>query len=154
MILYTEFMMIGVCGNVKHVFNPVRAVWYLELIPVDAVVLETTLPVKTKAQKFNVETVRRTQIFDDKTGMDQMRTKLPGWRSISAFRCWPVNECNGVSLWVPDPERLRAIGISLNRLWPEAVCQKVISGMRYVVGCEPNFRQPALMGTISQIIRH
>ena len=86
--------------------------------------------------------------------MDQMRTKLPGWRSISVFRCWPVNEGNGVSLRVPDPEILHTLGISLNRIWPEAVRQKVISRMGYVVGCEANLRKPALMGTISQIIRH
>ena len=35
MVLYAEFLMIGVGGNVKHVFDPVRAVGDLDFEPID-----------------------------------------------------------------------------------------------------------------------
>jgi hypothetical protein len=54
MILYSEFMVVGACRNVEHVFDPFGTVWYLEFIPVGAVVFEAALPVKTKTQKFNI----------------------------------------------------------------------------------------------------
>ena len=86
MILYTEFMVVGIWRNVEHVFDPVGTVWHLEFIPVGAVVFEAATPVKTKTQKFNVQTILGSQVLDHETRMDQMSTDLLGRRPESDFR--------------------------------------------------------------------
>ncbi len=85
MILHSKLFLVGIGRNVEHVFDPVGTVWYLEFIPVGTVVFEAALPVKTKTQKFNVETILSSQVFDDKTRMDQMATDLLRRRPGSEF---------------------------------------------------------------------
>src|SRR5258708_11076877 len=50
MILRTKRFVVGVGGNVQHVLDPVVAIRNLELVPVEPVVLESTLPVKFEAK--------------------------------------------------------------------------------------------------------
>lgn len=100
MVLHAEFVVVGVGGNVEHVFDPVGTIWQLEFIPVGAVVFEAAIPVETKTQEFNVETILGGQVFDDKTGVDQVRTNLFRGGGVSCIKGWPLDEGNVVSLRV------------------------------------------------------
>src|ERR1700722_12340576 len=64
-----------------------------------------------------------------------------------------MDEGNGVSLWVQNAKMLCGVGIFFQQAWLETACQKVVSHVRYVFGCESNFSKPVLVGSSSYVPR-
>lgn len=58
-------------------------------------------------------------------------------------------------MWFPsgskDAKMLCGIGIFFQQAWLEIVCQKVVSHVQCVVGCESHFRKPVLVGSSSYV---
>src|SRR5579872_6075524 len=104
MILHSQLFMVGTGRNVEHVLDPVRAIRDLQFVPVDAVILEAAVPVEAKSQKINIETILSSEVFDHETGMDQVRTDLPGRGPVSDFERQPLHEGNGIALRVANSE--------------------------------------------------
>src|SRR6266852_1888662 len=71
MVLCAQLLVIGSGGNVEHVFDPVVAIWNLQLIPIDAVVLHAAIPVDLEAKQVDVEAILRGHVFDDEPGMNE-----------------------------------------------------------------------------------
>src|SRR6266403_100416 len=76
MILRSELLMIGICGNVQHVFDPIVAIGNLQFVPVQPVVLEPTLPVQFEAKQIDVESILCRRVFDHKSGVKETRADL------------------------------------------------------------------------------
>jgi len=64
-----------------------------------------------------------------------------------------MNETDGISLRIPHAKGLRAIRVFLNRPRLEAMSQQVLPQIRNFVGCECDFRKPAVMGVHSYFCR-
>src|SRR6267378_3045254 len=71
MILRSELLVIGICGNVQHVFDPIVAIGNLKLVPIDAVILEAAIPVEAKAEQIHVEAIFRGHVFDDESCVNE-----------------------------------------------------------------------------------
>ena len=74
MVLHSELLVVGVCRNVEHVFDPIWAVGNLKFVPIGAVIFEPAIPVKAKPEEVNVKTILGAHVCDDETCMDQVRT--------------------------------------------------------------------------------
>ena len=146
MILHAELFVVGGCGNIQHVFDPVRAVGDLQFVPIGAVILEPAVPVQAKTEKVNIETILGGHVLDHETRMDQAGTDLLRRGPVSGSRWRPMNEGKRVSLRVAHPEMLRAVGITLNIVRRDAMRQKVTSHCGEVVGGEGDFRKPVSEG--------
>src|SRR5690348_13711934 len=114
MILHPKFLVVGIGRNVEHVFNPVGAVRNVEFVPVNAVVLESAVPVEAKTKNLHVKTILSGHVFDHETCMEQMRPDLLGFRHVCHLRRRFLDENNGVPLRIADSEILYAIGIFVN----------------------------------------
>jgi hypothetical protein len=66
-----ESMMIGVCGNMQHVFNPRGTVGYLHIHPVGLIVFHASMPIHAKAENVLVEAVFGRTVVNNDSGMNQ-----------------------------------------------------------------------------------
>src|SRR5580765_5726448 len=127
MILHTQFLVVGGCWDVEHVLDPVGAIGNLEFVPLGAVVLKSSGPVETKAQKVYVETVFGSQVFDYETRMDQACADLLRSWFQARVRGTPLNKRDRVSFRVPKAEGLRTIRCVLDFSRLDAVREKVLA---------------------------
>src|ERR1051326_1593614 len=106
MILHSKLFMVGIGRNIEHVFDPVGTVGNLEFVPIDAVILESAIPIETKSQKIDIETVLNSPVFYNETCMDQVCTDLFGRGYVSDFGLRSLHEGNGIALGIADLEGL------------------------------------------------
>src|SRR5215469_26052 len=103
-IHHAKSVLVGVGGNVEHVFEPVGAVRDLHVDPVAFIVLHATMPVNTEAEDIFVEFVFGGAIENDKASVNQAGANLIGRRSGLA-----------VSLGLDEDDR-KAFGILMRKV--------------------------------------
>src|SRR5580658_2066004 len=69
MILDAELFVVGVGGDVKHVFDPTAPLADLDFVPIDILVLESSVPVRTETEEIKIEAVFRCEILHNKSSM-------------------------------------------------------------------------------------
>src|SRR5579885_646730 len=104
MILNSKVFVVGVARNVEHVLDPVGAVGNLEFVPIDSIVLESSVPVEAKSQDFHIETILHTQVVDHETCMDQAGADLHRRGMGTASGRGSLNKGNRISFRILKPE--------------------------------------------------
>src|SRR5215468_3948753 len=111
MILHPEFFVVGVRGDVEHVLDPVRAVGDLNLVPIETIVFESTLPVEPEAQQVDIEFVFSRDIPHHEAGVNQVGANpvVRDGEVWVGFRA--VNKLERVSLRIAELKMSRAVVI-------------------------------------------
>ena len=110
MILYAALIVIGVGGDVEHVFDPVGALGDLDFPPVVVSVLEAAVPVHAEAEEVAVEAVFDGAVFDDEAGMQDAGADLFAG-SVEEMRGGELHEGDGIVFGIAQLEMLDAVGI-------------------------------------------
>src|SRR5260370_40127233 len=102
MVLRPELFVTGIGGNVQHVFDPVRAIRHLDLVPVEPIILESAMPVELEAEQIAVELIFCSHVLYDKTGVKKLCAELrPGRKIINRIR-ERLDEGYAGAFWVAD----------------------------------------------------
>src|SRR5579884_853985 len=112
---YAEFALVGIGGDVKHIFDPVGAVGDLHVHPISLHVLHTSLPVEAKAEDVFVKMVHGSAVVDDEAGVDEVKA-IRLWRRIAWFadgNSRALNEGDSITFRICDGKRWAVVGFRL-----------------------------------------
>src|SRR5712691_6550364 len=96
----TESVMVGVGGDVEHVFDPVGAVGDLHVHPTGYVVFPSTVPIDVEAKDVFVKVIFRRAIVNDEAGVDDTPvTDLDAGAWIVDRKSNLLSEAYAMALW-------------------------------------------------------
>src|SRR6266404_5870938 len=133
MILCAKRLVVSGGRNVQHVLNPVIAIRNLQLVPVDAVILHTALPVKLEAKQIDVKAILRDAVLHDKAGMNEVSADLVQEHGIINNARSALYEGKSISFGIAQLEVPCAVAVFGNRTRGNAMCDEILEHSRYVV---------------------
>src|SRR5579863_6466737 len=116
MILHAQLFVVGIRRNIEHVLDPVASVRYLDLIPIDVLILESAMPIWAKPKDAPIKLVFDRDLFHHETRMENTGADL--FRRNLKRRCRrsPLHEADAdtVAFWIEHVEMRSSVGVGIN----------------------------------------